>query len=142
MFTAYITSFNVVTVCTYPSGLCDCRDWEILASALDGVRIAVSSPLKMNKKSKFYRNAQSKAVVGVDRLMKALSMHIQRPYQSLYRKNSLSSHSCHYGKNYFFLNQTPSCICSMCLHCIGKVSNCSIKSCCSSLSARVWTIIA
>ena len=29
----------------------------------------------------------------------------------------------------FFLNQTPSCICSMCLHCIGKVSNCSIKSC-------------
>ena len=29
----------------------------------------------------------------------------------------------------FFLKQTPSCICSMCLHCIGKVSNCSIKSC-------------
>ena len=29
----------------------------------------------------------------------------------------------------FFLNKTPSCICSMCLNCIGKVSNCSIKSC-------------
>ena len=29
------------------------------------------------------------------------------------------------NKNY----NTPSCICSMCLHCIGKVSNCSIKSC-------------
>ena len=28
----------------------------------------------------------------------------------------------------FFLNQTPSCICSMCPHCIGKVSNCSIKT--------------
>ena len=29
----------------------------------------------------------------------------------------------------FFLNKTPSCICSMCLNCIGKVSNFSIKSC-------------
>ena len=28
----------------------------------------------------------------------------------------LSSHSCHFVKNYFFLNHTPSCICSMCLH--------------------------
>ena len=68
-------------------------------------------------------------------------------------KNCLSSHSCHFVKNYynkymlsfcqklFFLNQTPSCICSMCLHCIGKVSNCSIKSCGRSWSARVWTII-
>ena len=28
----------------------------------------------------------------------------------------------------FFFNQTPSSICVMCLYCIGKVSNCSIKS--------------
>ena len=55
-------------------------------------------------------------------------------------KNCLSSHSCHFVKNYFFLNQTPSCICSMCLHCIGKVSNCSIKSCGRSWSAHEGTI--
>ena len=42
----------------------------------------------------------------------------------------------------FFLNHTPSCICSMCLHCIGKVSNCSIKSCCRSWSAHEGTIYA
>ena len=41
-----------------------------------------------------------------------------------------------------FLNQTPSCICSMCLYCIGKVSNCCIKSCGGSWSAHVWPIIA
>ena len=49
---------------------------------------------------------------------------------------------CHFVKNYFFLNQTPSCICSMCLHCIGKVSNCSIKSCIRSWSAHEGTIFA
>ena len=42
----------------------------------------------------------------------------------------------------FFLNQTPSCICSMCLHCIGKVSNCSIKSCGRRWSAHEVTIYA
>ena len=42
----------------------------------------------------------------------------------------------------FFLNQTPSWICSMCLHCIGKVSNCSIKSCGRSWSAHVGPIYA
>ena len=42
----------------------------------------------------------------------------------------------------FFLNQTPSCICSMCLHCIGKVSNCSITSCGRSWSAHEGTIYA
>ena len=62
--------------------------------------------------------------------------------KALLGKNYLSSHSCHFVKNYFFLNQTPSCICSMCLHCIGKVSNCSTKSCGRSWSAHVWTIIA
>ena len=63
-------------------------------------------------------------------------------YQSLYRKNSLSSHRCHFIKNYFFPNQTLSCICSMCLHFIGKVSNCSIKSCGWSWSAHEGTIYA
>ena len=43
---------------------------------------------------------------------------------------------------FFFLNQTPSCICSMCLHCIGKVSNCSIKSCGRSWSAHEGTVYA
>ena len=55
--------------------------------------------------------------------------------KALLGKNCLCSHNCHFVKNYFFLNQTPSCICSMCLHCIGKVSNCSIKSCGRSWSA-------
>ena len=57
-------------------------------------------------------------------------------------KNCLSSHSCHFVKKIFFLNQTPSCICSMCLHCIGLVSNCSIKSCSRSRSAHEGTIYA
>ena len=48
--------------------------------------------------------------------------------KALLGKICLSSHSCHFVKNCFFLNQTPSCICSMCLYCIGKVSNCSIKA--------------
>ena len=32
-------------------------------------------------------------------------------YQSIYWKNCLRSHSCHFVKKYI-LNQTPSCICS------------------------------
>ena len=54
-------------------------------------------------------------------------------------KNCLSSHSCHFFKIFFF-NQTPSRICSMCLHCIDKVSNCSFKSCGRSWSAHEGTI--
>ena len=46
--------------------------------------------------------------------------------KALLRKNCLSSHSCHFVKTIF--NQTSSCMCSMCLYCTGKVSNCSIKS--------------
>ena len=42
----------------------------------------------------------------------------------------------------FFPNQTPSCICSMCLYCIGNISNCSIKSCGRSWSAHEGTIYA
>ena len=41
-----------------------------------------------------------------------------------------------------FLNQTPSCICSMILLCMGKVSKCSIKSCGRSWSAHEGTISA
>ena len=44
-----------------------------------------------------YQIAPSKAVEGVDQ-----------------------PKSSHFVKNYFFFNQTPSCICSMCLNCIGK----------------------
>ena len=51
-----------------------------------------------------YKIFPSKAVVGVDRLTKALSMHIQKPYKG---KSQLSF--CHK----IFFNQTPSCICSM-----------------------------
>ena len=61
--------------------------------------------------------------------------------KALLGKNCLSSHCCHFV-NFFFLNQTPSCICSMCLHCIGKVSNCSIKSCGRSWSDHEGTIYA
>ena len=148
-----------------------------------------------------YQIAPSKALVGFDQPLKALSMHIQKPNKGIivlvliafilskitffsqtpscicsmclhcigkvsncsiksYRswsanegtiyaytntllgKNCLSSHCSHFAKNNFFLNQTLSCICSMCLHCIGKVSNCSIKSCGRSWSAHEGTIYA
>ena len=60
--------------------------------------------------------------------------------KAIYGNNCLSSHSCHLS--IFFFNQTPSCICSMCLYCIGKVSNCSIKSCGRSWLAHEGTIYA
>ena len=47
--------------------------------------------------------APSKAVVGVDRPMKAPSMHLQK----LLGENCLSSNSCHYVKNYFFQAKIP-----------------------------------
>ena len=62
-------------------------------------------------------------------------------YQSLYPKNSQVLIDVVLSKKRF-LNQTPSCICLICLHCIGKVSNCSIKSCCRSWSAHERTIYA
>ena len=72
-----------------------------------------------------YQIAPSKAVVGVERPIKALSMQIQKSYRVIMSKFSQLS----FCQKLFFLNQTPSCIRSMCLHCIGKVSNCSLKSC-------------
>ena len=40
----------------------------------------------------------------------------------------------------YFPNQTPLCICLMCLYCIGNISNCSIKSCGRSGLAHEGTI--
>ena len=77
-------------------------------------------------------------MVGVDWPMKAPSMHIQKSYKGIIAKFSLLS----FCQKLFFLNQTPSCICSICLHCINKVSNCSIKSCGRSWSAHEGTIYA
>ena len=86
-----------------------------------------------------YQIAPSKAVVGVDRPIKAPSMHIYKsPIREILSKFSQLS----FCQKLFFLNQTPTCICSMCLHCIGKVSNCSIKSCGRSWSAHKGTIYA
>ena len=62
--------------------------------------------------------------------------------KALLGKNCPSSNSCHFVKKNIFWNQTPPCICSMCLHCMGKVSNCSLKSCGRSWSAHVRTIIS
>ena len=59
-----------------------------------------------------YQIVPSKAVVGIDQPMKALSMHIQSHIREKLSKFSQLS---------FFLNQTPSCICSLCLYCICKV---------------------
>ena len=67
-----------------------------------------------------YQIAPLKAVLGVDRPLKALSMSIQKPYK---RKIVQVLIAVILSKK---LNQTPSCICSMYLYCIGKVSNCSI----------------
>ena len=63
-------------------------------------------------------------------------------YQSLYPKNSLTSHRLSFYQKLFFPNQTPSCVCSMCLYCIGNISNCSIQSCGRSWSAHEGTIYA
>ena len=79
-----------------------------------------------------YQIVPLKAVAGVDRPMTYTN--------TLLGNNCLSTHSCHFV--IFFLNETPSCICSMCLHCIDKVSNCSIKSCGRSWSAHGGTINA
>ena len=70
--------------------------------------------------------------------MKAPSMHIQKPYWEKLSKFSQLS----FCQAIFLLNQTPSCIFSMCLHCIGKVSNDSIKSCGRSWSAHEGTVYA
>ena len=53
---------------------------------------------------------------------------LEKIYKSLIREKLSKFSHLSFCQKLFFLNQTPSCICSMCLHCIGKVSNCSIKS--------------
>ena len=54
-------------------------------------------------------------------------------YKSLIREKLSKFAQVSFCQNLFFVNKTPSCICSMCLHWIGKVSNCSIVS-----SGRSW----
>ena len=82
-----------------------------------------------------YQIAPSKAVVGVDRPLRHHLCMYRRPIREILSKFSQLS----FCQKLFFLNQTPTCICSMCLHCIGKVSNCSIKSCGRSWSAHEGT---
>ena len=62
--------------------------------------------------------------------------------QTLIREKLSTFSQLSFCQKLFFLNQIPSCICSMCLHCIGKVSNCSIQSCGRSWSAHEGTIYA
>ena len=86
-----------------------------------------------------YQIAPSKAVVGVERPIKALSMHIhvQKSYKVIIVYVLIA---VILSKKKF--NQTPSCICSMCLYWIGKVSNCYIKTCGRIWSAHEGTIYA
>ena len=63
-------------------------------------------------------------------------------YKSHIREKLSKFSQLSFCQKLFFVNQTPSYICSMCLHCIGKVSNCSIKSCGRSWSAHEGTIYA
>ena len=63
-------------------------------------------------------------------------------YKSLIREQLSKFSQLSFCQKLFFLNQTPSCICSVCLHCISKVSNCSIKSCSRSWSAHEGTMYA
>ena len=46
-----------------------------------------------------YQTDPSKTVVGVDRPMKAPTLHIQKPCQG---ENFLTSNSCHLVRNYYF----------------------------------------
>ena len=55
----------------------------------------------------------SKAVVGVGLCI----------YKHLIREKLSKFSLLSFCQKLFFLDQTPSCICSMCLHFIGKVSN-------------------
>ena len=48
-----------------------------------------------------YQTAQSKAVVGVDRHMKTLSIYAYTKAYKNHRKICLSSHSCHFVNNNF-----------------------------------------
>ena len=62
--------------------------------------------------------------------------------KALLEEKCLSSKSCHFVKKKKFPNQTPSCICTICLHCSSKVSNRTIESCGRSWSAHKGTIHA
>ena len=85
-----------------------------------------------------YEIALSKAVIGVDWSIKALSCIYKCHISEKLSKFSYLS----FWQKSFFLNQTPLCICSICLHCSDKVSNCSIKSCSRSWSTHKGSIHA
>ena len=63
-------------------------------------------------------------------------------YKCQIRENCPKFTKLSFCQKSFVLNQIASCICSMCLHCEGKGSNCSIKSCGRSWSAHEGTIYA
>ena len=75
-----------------------------------------------------YHIAESKVVVGVDWPMYDKGT-IYAYRKALLGNHCLSSHNCYFIQKNVVFNQTPTCICSMCLHYIGKVSNCSFKRC-------------
>ena len=62
-------------------------------------------------------NCSIKSCVGVDQPMHHLCI-----YKSLISVKFSKFSQLSFCQKLFFLNQTPSCICSMCLHCISKVS--------------------
>ena len=61
-----------------------------------------------------YEIVQSKTVVGVDRPVNALPVNKKK-------KNCLSTHRCHFVKNYFFRNKISSCKCPMGVHHVGTI---------------------
>ena len=67
-----------------------------------------------------YQIAPSKAVVGVDWLMKA--------YKSPIREKLSAFSKLSFCQKIIFLNQIPSCMSSMCLHCIGKYQIAPLKA--------------
>ena len=71
-----------------------------------------------------YQIVPSKAGVGFDGPMKALSMLIQKHYLG---NIVLALTAVILSKNIFEPN--PFVLCSMCHYCEGNVSNCTIKSC-------------
>ena len=60
-----------------------------------------------------YEIVPSKTVVGVDRPVNALTCKQKE------EKLSVSSHRCHFVKNYFFRNKISSCKCPMGVHHVG-----------------------
>ena len=87
-----------------------------------------------------YRKASVEALVQADFAVYALSKHKQNPCSKANRKkNALVYKAVILSKNIFW-HQTSSCKCSMCLYCVGKVSNSFSKSCGTSSFSCMCTI--